>query len=142
MIYVCNVCGLVIKVSDPTSPYAGPLSEEKFLPCVNESCGGKLVDAALLPSWARDEEGLANEAKEFTSEQLFKAAKGFGLPQERMAPDTVIDLLKKHKVVEVVGQEAGKLPRLVIDKLVLEGGWALHFAPSMYGATVYKVTHE
>jgi len=138
--YLCNVCEKCVRISDSDSPYAKALEDEKFLLCLEESCGGKLVDVDLLPGFAV--EGKLDNPTSMTAEQLFKAVHGFGLPSERMDPKSVVQLLKDHRVLEVHGNEVGKVPRLIVDRLVLDGGWNIHFASSNYGATVFKVTRD
>jgi hypothetical protein len=131
MIVSCNKCDYCARVdggeADPRLKHF-----KGVYPCFK--CGeGMLVDHPNLTIGP-------GRPEEFTVQQFHLAVAQFGTPEERLAPDTILELMNGSKMeVTQYSISKGTRPRLTIQSIALDSGAEVFFGPSPGGAVVYKV---
>ena len=131
MVVSCNSCFQSVHV--PEGEVAPRLKHFKgAFPCFK--CGeGTLVS---FPGMTH-----VNPPVEMSIQQFHLAVTQFGTPEERLAPDTILELMNGAKMeVTDYSVSKGTRPRLTIQSIVLDSGAKIFFGPSPGGAVVYKVT--
>jgi len=135
MIVVCNECGISIEVAQDKEFDSRLASFKGAFPCFE--CGnGSLV-------YLRQAEKATYPDKQMSSKQFHLAVVGFGSPEERVAPETLLEMINGEvmEVTEFSVDEAAAQPRLVVQRMAVKGqGLELHFGASPNGAVIYKVT--
>lgn len=79
--------------------------------------------------------------RHMTAKDLYTAASGMGLPEEtKCSPKDIRKLMIGKTIEELTIGPASNRMRSTLMAITLEGGIAVHLAPSPNGVTIYKVT--
>lgn len=123
----CSKCGLAYSIS--IVGQNGKLLIGK-LPCTTTGCKGRLRRSTII-----------HGARFISAEDLYLAAGGGGLPEERrLASPKLLKRDFEGAKIKKLDVEQGPGTRSFIRSITLENGHVMHLAASTKGATVFKVT--
>jgi len=134
--FTCPECNVLFAID-------GDLPEEGYVELLLRGtfacplCGKAAVQATLGAGNFFDVVRLGPRA-------LWAYLNGLGLPKDVADWRTVKGLLMSHKVTDVVFDCGAPISpgRCIVERILLDNGKTLHFAPSGAGAMIYMVTEE
>lgn len=114
------------------------LAKSKSLRCPNfRECEGRLVLRKFTPNTHNIE-----NARWVTALELFQAAAGIGLPEERnCSPKDIRKLMAGSRITAVHVENAPDPKKSILMSLTLDGSKTVHISTSTKGAIIYKVTN-
>ncbi len=135
--YRCPKCttSYLIQSSDPELHL---IKAKKSVRCPNYlECEGHLVKRTF-----NNKVKTIDNARWISALDLYQAAAGIGLPEERnCSPKDIRNLLTGARVREVHIEEAPDPKKCILLSMTLENGKTIHVSSSVKGAIVYKVTN-
>lgn len=142
---LCNTCfqRYEIRVEPNDVPLLKQLADEHWLTGCPRHCGGKINLSNPSDHVFKElvNNPMLKDPLSLTAQELFKAAKGGGLPDEiPKSMELVVALLKSSPVVGVNAQFDGK--NVYLHEIALENGSCIHLAAGSRGAQVLKITKE
>lgn len=146
ILFGCNKCLTLVRlVDDPTVVHRLVRDHPKFAGghwCVR--CGEpvQLVRHVDFEAWQNLRGTELVKFLELNAAEYFRAACGFGLPDEiSTEPEVVKSLLLSSRVIEAKVQKSIS-GRTILSRLDLDNGLSLHLAMSSNGPTVFKITRK
>lgn len=105
--------------------------------CPNfKECGGRLVHRSFKKGPT-----LIKNARNVTALELYQAAAGVGLPEERKcSPKDLKKLMLGSRITAVHLEDHPDPKKSIVMSLTLDNGKTVYLTTSVKGATIYKVT--
>lgn len=135
--YACEICLTCYQVAgevDELTSLWSVIEQQGVIHCPTQRCSGHLVRLRGPVT------GSKFRRRDIPLPTFFRAVNGFGSPDGSAASAKRFrKLITSKRVTEVVADPVGQPERVILKRLVLEGGTVLHFDTSSRGACCYYI---
>ena len=140
MIIWCQNCGSILRsTGGPSDAYLVGVDSD-FWPDKYRCPLCEYPAKACLDSAAPQELLASPEAINLSTDELYAALMGCGIPSEtRASTDNVKAVMEGKKIKTVVAIDLPGYPRCVVNKIILEDGAVIYLSSGCFGATVYRM---